>query len=125
MSNDAEFERLEGLVEMFVVKFGELKTEKEALVRQLAEKDSLIVELEEKISTRDGERNEIGERVGRIIARIESWEDSLEEGDGPDMETGAAASDSAAGEGGSQQENSRSAAGEESRIQHNLFSMSG
>lgn len=125
MSGDAEFKKLEGLVESLVAKFGELKAEKKALVRELEKKNSLISELEEKISTRDGERDEISERVGRIVARIESWEDSLEDNDGSEVEAGAAEADSAAEADEPQRENSGSAKGEEGRIQHNLFSMPG
>jgi len=106
MDRDTELQRLEQFVEKLLLSFAELKDEKKALLTQLAQRDSLIAELEGNISSKDTERTEISLRVGKLVEQIEDWELGLD-----DVEESTDGNDTATDEDG--------------RVQHNLFSGSG
>ena len=55
-----------------------MKAEKEQLEQEVFDRDLLIEELRENISSKATERNEISERVNKIVDQIEEWELSLE-----------------------------------------------
>jgi len=78
MEQGSELQRLEKFVEKILTRFSALKAEKEQLDQELFERDLLIEELRESISSKETERNEISERVNKIVDQIEEWEINLE-----------------------------------------------
>jgi predicted nuclease with TOPRIM domain len=117
MDKVTELQRLEQFVEKLLISFAELKEEKKNLLKTLKDKNALIVELEGKISTKDSERTEISERVGKLVEQIEDWELGLDE----DEEELESMDEEAAGD---DVEDAGETA-EAGRLQHNLFSVSG
>ncbi len=81
MEQESELHRLEKFVEKILTRFTALKEEKAQLEQELFERDLLIEELRETISSKVTERNEISDRVNRIVDQIEEWESSLEKSD--------------------------------------------
>ncbi len=120
MNEDSELSRLERFVEKLLVKYDELRAEKAQLLNTLAERDSLIEDLEINILTHDSERMVISERVNKIVDQIEEWEMGLEEDTAEGEEkTEEAAESEAAEESGDDNVDKD----DESRVQHNLFSV--
>jgi len=78
MEQESELQRLEKFVEKILTRFTALKEEKTQLEQELFERDLLIEELRETISAKVTERNEISDRVNRIVDQIEEWESTLE-----------------------------------------------
>ena len=85
MEQESELQRLEKFVEKILTRFSQLKVEKEQLEQEVFERDLLIEELRENISSKVTERNEISERVNKIVDQIEDWELNL--GQGEDVTT--------------------------------------
>lgn len=130
MSKDTELQRLEQFVEKLLGKYEELKNEKNQLIADLGERDSLIAQLEDKISNKNSEREQISVRVNKLVDQIEEWEMSLDEESGDASESEEDASDLEASaddddttEDG-EEEDGDAQVEEEGRVQHNLFSMS-
>jgi chromosome segregation ATPase len=122
MDKGTELQRLEQFVEKLLISFAELKEEKKNLLKTLKDKNALIVELEGKISTKDSERTEISQRVGKLVEQIEDWELGLDEDeedfDAVDVETDF-------DEDASDVVEDAGEITEAGRLQHNLFSVSG
>lgn len=124
MEQESELQRLEKFVEKILTRFSALKAEKSQLEQDVFERDLLIEELRDNISSKVAERNEISERVNKIVDQIEDWElnldqnqdvvqiESLDEIDSDEEELGSEAHDSVV-------ERDE----EERRVQHDLFSM--
>ncbi len=139
MSKDTELLQLEQFVEKLLKKFSALKTERDGLLQNVAEKEEVIAgheltieekdkviaardkrigELEAQVSAKDSERSEISNKVNSIMEQIESWELSLEEGEGTEGKSGAAQ------KGGGKDNSSKKDKGGQSddgRMQHDLF----
>ena len=79
MEQDSELKRLEKFVENLLARFTELRAEKAVLLQDIKERDEIISELRESISSKDSERSELTLRVGKIVEQIEEWEQSLEQ----------------------------------------------
>lgn len=79
MEQDSELKRLEKFVENLLARFTELRAEKAALLQDIRDRDEIISELRESISSKDSERSEVTLRVGKIVEQIEEWEQSLEQ----------------------------------------------
>lgn len=77
MEQETELQRLEKFVEKILTRFTQLKVEKEQLEQEVFERDLLIEELRDNISSKVTERNEISERVNKIVDQIEDWELNL------------------------------------------------
>jgi chromosome segregation ATPase len=126
MEQGSELQRLEKFVEKILTRFSALKAEKEQLDQELFERDLLIEELRESISSKETERNEISERVNKIVDQIEEWEINLE--DSGDVTTSIPSEYNELNREGTladvhepEKENND----EEKRIQQGLFSMTG
>lgn len=78
MEQESELHRLEKFVEKILTRFTALKEEKNQLEQEVFERDLLIEELRETISSKVAERSEISDRVNRIVDQIEEWESTLE-----------------------------------------------
>lgn len=78
MEHESELQRLEKFVEKILTRFSALKAEKAQLEQEVFERDLLIEELRENISSKVTERIEISERVNKIVDQIEEWELNLE-----------------------------------------------
>jgi len=126
MDQESELQRLEKFVEKLLTRFSALKAEKAQLEQEVFERDLLIEELRDNISSKVTERNQISERVNKIVDQIEEWELNLEN-------SGATAEDSSSTAENTDENALRAeieAAEEtsdedERRVQHDLFSMSG
>ena len=81
MEQASELQRLEKFVEKILTRFSTLKAEKAQLEQEVFERDLLIEELRDNISSKVSERNEISERVNKIVDQIEEWELNLEQGE--------------------------------------------
>ncbi len=81
MEQESELQRLEKFVEKILTRFSMLKAEKAQLEQEVFERDLLIEELREDISSKVTERNEISQRVNKIVDQIEEWELNLEPGE--------------------------------------------
>jgi hypothetical protein len=81
MEQESELQRLEKFVEKILTRFSALKAEKAQFEQELFERDLLIEELRDNISSKVTERNEISERVNKIVDHIEDWELNLEHGE--------------------------------------------
>lgn len=80
MEHESELQRLEKFVEKILTRFSALKAEKTQLEQEVFERDLLIEELKENISSKVTERIEISERVNKIVDQIEEWELNLDTG---------------------------------------------
>ena len=135
MEQDKELKRLEKFVENLLTRFTELRAEKAALLQEIRDRDAVIEELQDNVSTKDTERSEISLRVGKIVQQIEEWEQSLDESEFEDIsqEGGSADSEvekaveeetSPAEESDSDESNeAEEERSEEGRGQQNLFSI--
>ena len=75
MSEASELQRLEVFV-------GKLLTEFKNLQQELAEKKTVIEELNDQLAMHQLEREDISDRVARIVTQFESWErDAVKEED--------------------------------------------
>ena len=81
MEQESELQRLEKFVEKILTRFSMLKAEKAQLEQEVFERELLIEELRENISSKVTERNEISQRVNKIVDQIEEWELNLEPGE--------------------------------------------
>lgn len=123
MDQESELQRLEKFVEKLLTRFSALKAEKVQLEQEVFERDLLIEELRDNISSKVTERNEISERVNKIVDQIEEWELNLEKNE-------TAANNSSDAENidendlRSEIEEIEERNEEERRVQHDLFSMS-
>lgn len=126
MEQESELQRLEKFVEKILTRFSLLKAEKGQLEQEVFERDLLIEELRENISSKVTERNEISERVNKIVDQIEDWEQNLEPGANVNATESSAAVDQSRDEGLSDEQDTESVSDEEERrMQHDLFSLSG
>lgn len=124
MEQESELQRLEKFVEKILTRFSLLKAEKGQLEQEVFERDLLIEELRENISSKVTERNEISERVNKIVDQIEDWEQNLEQG--ANVTESSAADDQGGDEVLSDEQDSEIGSDEEERrMQHDLFSLSG
>lgn len=114
MEQESELQRLEKFVEKILTRFSAIKAEKAQLEQEVIDRDRIIEELRESISSKVSERNEISERVNKIVDQIEEWELSL---DVPEETAGDEKADSAVGQEETISEE------DEKRVQHHLFSM--
>lgn len=123
MEQDSELKRLEKFVENLLARFTELRTEKAALLQDIRDRDEIIEELRESVSSKDSERSEVTLRVGKIVDQIEEWEQSLEHNE--TEETSLEEEDSASEEEESpaEEEDGDEAGGEDGKGQQNLFSI--
>ena len=126
MEQQSELQRLEKFVEKILTRFSALKAEKAQLEQEVFERDLLIEELRDNISSQATERNEISDRVNKIVDQIEDWELNLEQGEdvttnqsneSPGFDEEVVLTDAEQAEDKSDEE--------EGRMQHDLFSMSG
>lgn len=78
MEQESELQRLEKFVEKLLTRFSALKAEKAQLEQEVFDRDLLIEELRDNISSKVTERNEISDRVNKIVDQIEEWELNLE-----------------------------------------------
>ena len=126
MEQESELQRLEKFVEKILTRFSLLKAEKGQLEQEVFERDLLIEELRENISSKVTERNEISERVNKIVDQIEDWEQNLEPGANVNATESSAAVDQSRDEGLSDEQDTEAGSDEEERrMQHDLFSLSG
>lgn len=72
MSEASELQRLE----IFV---GKLLTEFKDLQKEIAEKNTVIEELNDQLAMHQLEREDISDRVARIVTQFESWEKEVVE----------------------------------------------
>lgn len=121
MNEDSELSRLERFVEKLLVKYEELREEKAQLLKTLAERDSLIEDLEITVLTNDSERMVISERVNKIVDQIEEWEMNLEDESEAD---GVAEKDDDTTEiEPEESDDDKVDKEDDGRMQHNLFSV--
>lgn len=123
MDRESELQRLEKFVEKILTRFTALKAEKSQLEQDVFERDMLIEELRDTIASKVTERNEISERVNKIVDQIEDWELNLDESENVVVDGSAEGEDS--DEDDSQQEDAAEIDEDEKRVQHDLFSMTG
>jgi len=124
MTQDSELSRLERFVEKLLVSFSELREEKHQLLKDVAERDSLIEELRGNIASQDSERSEISLRVNTIVDQIEEWEKSLDDEVVAESDNDEpTAEDDDDDEEETEAEEETGEAEDEGRVQHNLFSM--
>jgi chromosome segregation ATPase len=124
MEQGSELQRLEKFVEKILTRFSALKAEKTQLEQDVFERDLLIEELRENISSKVTERIEISERVNKIVDQIEEWELNLENGGEAAVESLSEAIDNEVEEVGSVVREIEARNDEEERhVQQNLFSM--
>ncbi len=79
MSQESELIRLENYVGKLLQSFREQKDENTRLMLELQDREETISNLREQVATNERERNEIGDRVSRMIGRIEDWETNMVE----------------------------------------------
>jgi hypothetical protein len=126
MEQESELQRLEKFVEKILTRFSLLKAEKGQLEQEVFERDLLIEELRENISSKVTERKEISERVNKIVDQIEDWEQNLEQGANVNATESSAALDQSRDEGLSDEQDTEGGSDEEERrMQQDLFSLSG
>ncbi len=121
MEQASELQRLEIFVEKILTRFSALKAEKEQLEQDLFEREMLIEELRDNIASKVTERNEISDRVNKIVDQIEEWEINLEGGELDDTDKASEKTYFAGDEEGSQEAD----ADGEKHVQHELFSDDG
>lgn len=126
MEQETELQRLEKFVEKILTRFSALKAEKLQLEQDLLERDILIEELRDNIASKVTERNEISERVNKIVDQIEEWEINL---DSEAAGTADKTSEEAGLDGEEQhrddEESGDSGDEDDKHVQHGLFSMTG
>ncbi len=126
MEQASELQRLEKFVEKILTRFSALKAEKAQLEQEVFERDLLIEELRDNISSKVSERNEISERVNKIVDQIEEWELNLEQGEEVVTINSAEITDIDEEELRSDSQESERIRDEEDRLkQQDLFSMTG
>jgi hypothetical protein len=118
MEQESELQRLEKFVEKILARFSALKAEKEQLEQDVFERDMLIEELRDSIASKVTERNEISDRVNKIVDQIEEWEINLDSGEVATADKASEETDFDGEEGDSE----NSDADEEKHVQHDLFS---
>lgn len=116
MEQESELQRLEKFVEKILTRFSALKAEKEQLEQDVFERDMLIEELRDNIASQVTERNEISDRVNKIVDQIEEWETNLDRGEVATTDNASERRDFGAEERD---------ADEEKHMQHELFSADG
>jgi predicted RNase H-like nuclease (RuvC/YqgF family) len=79
MNQENELARLEQFVSKLRQGFRELKTECARLVATVEKRDATIADLEAKLADRLSEREDISDRVNRLIGQIEELELSGDE----------------------------------------------
>lgn len=124
MGQESELQRLEKFVEKLLNRFSALKAEKAQLEQDIVERDQEIEELRQTVSSKVNERNEISERVNRIVDQIEEWELSLEQPE-EKIETYSAENVEENQAEGDSEDSDEVTEEDESRVQHDLFSMTG
>lgn len=77
MAQGQELDRLEGFVSRLLARYKALKEENERLTEELVSRDEVIGRLRQDLSSVDGERSEISDKISKMIAKIEQWEDEL------------------------------------------------
>ena len=103
MENNADFARLEAVVEKLVDKLNVLKKENGQLHFFLMEKEQKIENLEGEITALHGDQQNISNRVSTLLSSIEDWENSENETDaGSRVEASPAVDDGAGDEDDSQ-----------------------
>jgi hypothetical protein len=133
MEQDRELKRLEKFVENLLTRFTELRTEKAVLLQEIRDRDEIIEELRESVSSKNSERSEVSLRVEKIVGQIEEWEQSLNDDEfdeitpvdeESDVETDAEEETASAEETGSDEStDAEDAKEEEGKGQQNLFSI--
>jgi chromosome segregation ATPase len=127
MGQDSELRRLEQFVEKLLGRFSDLRAEHTRLQKDMAERELQLEELRNTLSSKEIERSEISERVGRMVEQIEEWEMGLS--DEASVETtadGSAQPILDEDEPISEKNDAGEHRGEEEgRVQHNLFSIAG
>lgn len=127
MDRESELQRLEKFVEKILTRFSALKAEKIQLEQDLAERGQLIEELRETIASKVTERNEISERVNKIVDQMEDWELNLDQGGAEPADASLEDEDDDDEDDAHAEEKEAAAArdGDEKRVQHDLFSLHG
>lgn len=126
MDRESELQRLEKFVEKILERYSALKAEKMQLEQDLAERDQLIEELQGTIASKVTERDEISERVNKIVDQIEDWELNLDEDEMMMEDASINEEDTDKDNAHSEEKEAASAMDEdEKRVQHDLFSMGG
>lgn len=126
MEQESELQRLEKFVEKLLARFTALKDEKTQLEREVFERDLLIEELRDNISSKVTERNQISERVNKIVDQIEEWELNLETSEEKAKDSSAEVENTDENELRAEIEAAEETSEEsERRVQHDLFTMSG
>jgi hypothetical protein len=133
MEQDRELKRLEKFVENLLTRFTELRTEKAVLLQEIRDRDEIIEELRESVSSKNSERSEVSLRVEKIVGQIEEWEQSLNDDEfdeitpvdeESDVETATEEETASAEETGSDEStDAEDAKEEEGKGQQNLFSI--
>ena len=125
MDRESELQRLEKFVEKILTRFSALKSEKLQLEQDVFERDLLIEELRETIASKETERDEISDRVNKIVDQMENWELNLDENEAVIADGSIEAAESHEDGLHSEEQEADSTNEEEKRVQHDLFSMSG
>jgi chromosome segregation ATPase len=126
MDQESELQRLEKFVEKLLTRFSALKAEKAQLEQDVFERDLLIEELRDNISSKVTERNQISERVNKIVDQIEEWELNLENSEATTEDSSSTAENTDENELLAEIEAAEETSDEdERRVQHDLFAMSG
>ncbi len=124
MEQESELQRLEKFVEKLLTRFSALKAEKTQLEQDVFERDLLIEELRNNISSKVTERNEISERVNKIVDQIEEWELTLDNEKNETTSSSAQGTDIDEKESGLEEQQTEARDDEEERhVQHDLFSV--
>ena len=125
MEYDSEIKRLEDFVERLLKGYGQLKSEISDLEQKLQEQEIEHEQLKHQMGTMESERGDLGNRVGRLIDRIEAWEAELEQEAIDEEMLEAAAEEAEADSARSSAENADSDDDEAGGgVQGNLFSAS-
>lgn len=85
MSQERELARLEDFISKLLEKFGSLKEENARISSELEAKEQAITDLREQLESNDIEKSEIGDRVSRIIEKIEDWEGNFGKDEGAEI----------------------------------------
>lgn len=125
MDRESELQRLEKFVEKILTRFTALKAEKSQLEQDVYERDLLIEELRETIASKVTERNEISERVNKIVDQIEDWELNLDDSETVIVDESIDTSELSEQDLASIEEEAAGLDEEERHRQHDLFSMDG